>query len=153
MNRHCNFFGFVALAWVAATPTLAQTVPVAQASTATNATASIPDFSGMWNHPAFPWFEPPASGPGPVTNKVRWPRVFGSLPEAGTLALPPLKDGDGISDYDQLVGDYTNPILQPWAAEVVKKFGECRSRASPMGIRRTSVGPSRRRSSTSKPLC
>ena len=23
-----------------------------------------------------------------------------------------------------LVGDYTNPILQPWAAEVVKKFGE-----------------------------
>ena len=70
-----------------------------------------------------PWFEPPASGPGPVTNKVRWPRVFGS-PPAGTLALPPLKDGDGISDYDQLVGDYTNPILQPWAADVVKKFGE-----------------------------
>jgi hypothetical protein len=23
-----------------------------------------------------------------------------------------------------MVGDYTNPILQPWAAEVVKKFGE-----------------------------
>ena len=124
MNRHCNFLGFVALALAAATPTLAQTVPVAPASTATNATASIPDFSGMWNHPAFPWFEPPASGPGPVTNKVRWPRVFGSNVEAGTLALPPLKDGDGISDYDRLVGDYTNPILQPWAAEVVKKFGE-----------------------------
>ena len=125
MNRHCNFLGFLALAWMAATPTLAQTAPVAQASTATNGTASIPDFTGMWNHPAFPWFEPPASGPGPVTNKVRWPRVFGSLVEAGTLALPPLKDGeDGISDYDQLVGDYTNPILQPWAAEVVKKFGE-----------------------------
>ena len=29
-----------------------------------------------------------------------------------------------MSDYDQLVGDYTNPILQPWAAEVVKRFGE-----------------------------
>ena len=29
-----------------------------------------------------------------------------------------------MSDYDQLVGDYRNPILQPWAAEVVKKFGE-----------------------------
>jgi hypothetical protein len=28
------------------------------------------------------------------------------------------------SNYDQLVGDYTNPILQPWAAKVVKKFGE-----------------------------
>jgi hypothetical protein len=31
---------------------------------------------------------------------------------------------DGTSDYAQLVGDYTNPILQPWAAEVVKKKGE-----------------------------
>jgi hypothetical protein len=30
----------------------------------------------------------------------------------------------GVSNYDQLVGDYKNPILQPWAAEVVKKFGE-----------------------------
>jgi hypothetical protein len=69
MNRHCNFLGFVALALVAATPILAQTVPVAPASTATNATASIPAFSGMWNHPAFPWFEPPASGPGPVTKR------------------------------------------------------------------------------------
>ena len=26
------------------------------------------------------------------------------------------QDGQGVSDYDQLVGDYTNPILQPWAA-------------------------------------
>jgi hypothetical protein len=38
------------------------------------------------------------------------------------VALPPTKEG--VSNYDQLVGDYTNPILQPWAAEVVKKFGE-----------------------------
>ena len=30
----------------------------------------------------------------------------------------------GISNYDQLVGDYKNPILQPWAAAVVKRFGE-----------------------------
>jgi hypothetical protein len=44
---------------------------------------------------------------------------------SGTVALPPLPPGvEGVSDYDQLVGDYTNPILQPWAAEVVKKFGE-----------------------------
>jgi hypothetical protein len=42
----------------------------------------------------------------------------------GSPGLPPSKDGQGVSDYDQLVGDYTNPILQPWAAEVVKKFGE-----------------------------
>jgi hypothetical protein len=39
--------------------------------------------------------------------------------------VPPLPPGvEGVSDYDQLVGDYANPILQPWAAEVVKKFGE-----------------------------
>ena len=31
---------------------------------------------------------------------------------------------NGVSNYDQLVGDYTNPILKPWAAEVVKKYGE-----------------------------
>jgi hypothetical protein len=30
----------------------------------------------------------------------------------------------GVGDGRQLVGDYTNPILQPWAAEVLKKFGE-----------------------------
>ena len=48
---------------------------------------------------------PPASGPGPVTNRSRG-------------------KGNGVSDYGQLVGDYTNPILQPWAAEVVKKKGE-----------------------------
>ena len=37
--------------------------------------------------------------------------------------MPPSKEG-GISDYDQLVGDYKSPILQPWAAEVVKRHGE-----------------------------
>jgi hypothetical protein len=82
--------------------------------------ASIPDFAGLWNHPAFPWFEPPASGPGPVTNKMRWPQQVGGA--GGSVALPPV--AEGVSDYDQLVGDYTNPILQPWAAAVVKKFGE-----------------------------
>ena len=29
-----------------------------------------------------------------------------------------------MGDGRQLVGDYSNPILQPWAAEVVKKLGE-----------------------------
>src|SRR5258708_26969999 len=67
--------------------------------------ASVPDFSGTWRHGTLPWLIPPASGPGPVTNKSRRP-------------------DDGTSDYGQLVGDYTNPILQPWAADVVKKKGE-----------------------------
>ena len=36
--------------------------------------------------------------------------------------MPPT--ATGVSDYDQLVGDYKNPILQPWAAQIVKTFGE-----------------------------
>lgn len=65
---------------------------------------TIPDFSGVWRHPSLPGFEPPASGPGPVTNKVR--------------------RRDGTSDWGHLVGDYSNPILKPQAAEIVKKYGE-----------------------------
>src|SRR5467141_3986144 len=66
--------------------------------------ASMPDFSGTWAHPYLTGFEPPASGPGPVRNRSR--------------------RRDGVANFQQLVGDYTNPVLQPWAAEVVKKHGE-----------------------------
>jgi hypothetical protein len=65
--------------------------------------AAIPDFSGIWWHPSLPGPEPLASGPTTVTNRSRH---------------------DGASDYVQLVGDYTNPILKPEAAAIVKKFGE-----------------------------
>jgi hypothetical protein len=121
MNRHLNFLVFVTLATAAAMPALAQTATplVGTASSTTNGAASIPDFSRIWNHPSFPWFEPPASGPGPVTNRSRGPQRPGGA--SGSPASLPTKDG--VSNYDQLVGDYTNPILQPWAAEVVKKFG------------------------------
>ena len=125
MRRQRNFFLLIALAAAIATPVLGQTIASGggPASVTTNGTASIPQFTGAWNHPAFPWFEPPASGPGPVTNKSRWPQRPGD--DSGTIALPPLPPGvEGVSDYDQLVGDYDNPILQPWAAGVVKKFGE-----------------------------
>jgi hypothetical protein len=116
-----DFLLFVAVATVVATPTIAQTTSATgPAASETHSAASVPDFSRVWNHPAFPWFEPPASGPGPVTNRSRWPQLPQTL--GGSVALPPTKEG--VSNYDQLVGDYTNPILQPWAAEVVKKFGE-----------------------------
>jgi hypothetical protein len=82
--------------------------------------ASVPNLSGVWSHPALPWFEPPASGPGPVTNRSRGPQRPSGL--AGSQGSPALEHG--VSNYDQLVGDYTNPILQPWAAQVVKKYGE-----------------------------
>src|SRR5580704_11918154 len=76
-----------------------------QAESAQQDVVSIPDFSGIWRHGNLPWFIPPASGPGPVTNLSREKQT-------------------GVSDYGSLVGDYKNPILQPWAAEVVKKKGE-----------------------------
>ena len=122
MCRHWNLLLLVALAATVTTSALAETpTPVVGSSEgATDGATSIPDLSGIWNHPAFPWFEPPASGPGPITNRSRAPQRPSGV--SGSQASPPTKEG--VSDYDQLVGDYTSPILQPWAAEVVKKFGE-----------------------------
>ena len=112
----------IAAAMPAALPASGQTPSAAgPADSETQSAASIPNLSGVWNHPAFPWFEPPASGPGPVTNLSRWAQQI-PAGATGSAALPP--SSVGISDYDQLVGDYKNPILQPWAAEVVKKFCE-----------------------------
>src|SRR3954447_4069010 len=68
------------------------------------AQTAIPDFSGIWAHPFLTGFEPPASGPGPVLNTSR--------------------SRNGVANFQQLVGDYTNSILQPHAAEIVKKKGE-----------------------------
>ena len=103
MNVRGDFLLLVTLA--AATPALGQTVVTAggPVNVGSQDAASIPDFSGVWRHPSLPGFEPPASGPGPVTNRSR---------------------RDGVSNYNQLVGDYANPILQPWAAEVVRKYGQ-----------------------------
>src|SRR5437588_3757344 len=64
---------------------------------------SIPDLSGIWEH-ANPGFEPLASGPTALVNRSRRP--------------------NGTGNILQLVGDYTNPILKPQAAEIVKKHGE-----------------------------
>jgi len=82
--------------------------PAVGPSSGVASAALIPDFSGMWSHPYFPAFEPPASGPGPVTNRSRTSRG-------------PQKD---VSNFSQLAGDYTNPILRSGAAEIVKKHGE-----------------------------
>src|SRR5215471_11566922 len=85
-----------------AMPVSAQTVsPIASAP---QGTASIPDFSGMWVHPYFPGIEPPASGPGPIFNRLHRP--------------------NGAGSGSQLVGDYTNPVLKPAAAAIVKSHGD-----------------------------
>lgn len=75
----------------------------AMASAAESTGPAIPDLSGVWAHTSITGFEPLASGPTSLRNLSR----------------------RGItSDNRQLVGDYHNPILQPWAAEVVKEHGE-----------------------------
>jgi hypothetical protein len=118
-QRH--FLLLVTLAAAAATPALGQPVTpaVGPASSATQSAATIPDLSGMWGHQSLPGLEPPASGPGPVVNRSRTRQLFsadGRLLPAGNAPL--------VSNTLQLVGDYTNPILKPQAAEVVKKHGE-----------------------------
>jgi hypothetical protein len=106
MKTQRHFFLFVALAAVA-TPAVAQTATTAAPNAGGTAPGaqSLPDLSGDWRHPSLPGYEPPISGPGPVTNRAR-------------------RKSDGRSNYDRLEGDYTNPILQPWTAAVVKKFSE-----------------------------
>jgi len=106
MNVQRNLLLLVALMAAAGPASGQQAASVAgQANVGLQSAASAPDFSGIWRHGSLPWFVPPASGPGPVTNRSR-------------------RKDNGTSNYGELVGDYTNPILQPWAAEVVKKKGE-----------------------------
>src|SRR5215472_576944 len=85
-------------------------VPAASAAPSVDATmartsqsAPIPDFSGVWHRWFRPGLGPSAAGPGPLVNRS----LFG-----------------GVSDYNQLVGDYTNPILKPQAAATVKQLGD-----------------------------
>jgi hypothetical protein len=65
--------------------------------------APIPDFSGYWGRDSL-HLELPLSGPGPVVNMMH------------TAA--------GIMDMSMLMGDYTNPIVKPEAAAILKQRGE-----------------------------
>jgi hypothetical protein len=61
-----------------------------------------PDLSGIWGR-NWVTLEPPPFGPGPIVSKLRRP------------------DGSPIFSA---IGDYTNPLLRPQAAEIVKNNGE-----------------------------
>src|ERR1700746_2742225 len=78
--------------------------------------APPPDFSGLWANPYLYGIELPLSGPGPVVNKARRRQTLDADAKPFTAASAPL-----VSDNTKWVGDYTNPILRPEAAEVVKK--------------------------------
>ena len=59
-----GFLLIAAVATTAAMPAMGQTPSAAgPPGSETQRAASIPKLSGVWTHPAFPWFEPPASGP------------------------------------------------------------------------------------------
>jgi hypothetical protein len=99
MHRQRDFLLLVILAAAAAaTSALGHAVAPLAGPTGggTASTASVPDFSGIWTRFSYE-FDRPLSGPGPVMRR------------------PPI---------DRIVGDYTNPILKPEAAESVKKHGE-----------------------------
>ena len=83
---------------------IAVAAPALGQAPAPKGATSIPDFSGIWAHPYLTGFEPPFSGPGPVLNRSR--------------------SRNGVANFQQLVGDYTNPILKPQAAAAVKKHND-----------------------------
>jgi hypothetical protein len=91
---------------------ISSSAPTQQASTST------PEFSGTWVYPFCCGFGPPLSGAGPVVNKLPRVQVFDAdgLPIRGRGPIP--------KDNFAWIGDYTNPVLKPAAAEVVKKKGE-----------------------------
>lgn len=64
-----------------------------------------PDFDGVWGRTRFE-FEQPYSGAGPVTETTE---IIGVI-----------------------AGDYTNPILQPWAADVIRQRVELAQTGLPL---------------------
>ena len=75
---------------------------------------AAPNFSGTWVRPYF-GVELPLSGPGPVTNSLRCTKIS---------QCAPLQGRDGVESFYGAVGDHSNPILKPQAAEIVRKHGE-----------------------------
>jgi hypothetical protein len=108
MRRQQDFLFSVMLMAAVTAPACGQTPMAAAGPSNSAAASSIPDFSGMWVHVYWPGFEPPATGPSPVTNRER-------------LHGGPQK---GVSNPVLFVGEYASPILKPPAAEAVKKQGE-----------------------------
>src|SRR6202790_3662840 len=100
-----NFPLVFTLAAAVVTPAFGQAVAptVGPAGSGEESATSILDFSGIWVH-GLPGFEPLPSGPTALVNRSRRP--------------------NGTGNILKLVGDYTNPILKPGAAEVVKRHGE-----------------------------
>lgn len=83
----------------------------AETTAAPKSAETIPDFAGYWRHNVS-HFSQPESGPGPVTNFPGKPFLYRQ------------DRARGLTGLNVWVGDYTNPILKPWAAELVKIHGD-----------------------------
>ncbi|MGH6816849.1 MAG: hypothetical protein ACREC6_14215, partial [Hyphomicrobiaceae bacterium] len=121
-RRRGNFLLLASLAAAAATPALVHdAAPAAGAeSTAKQSAASVPELSRLWSNSLGPGFGPPPSGPGPVLNTVRV-RATVDIRDGKPLdpATAPM-----VSIGGRRMGDHTAPILQPWAADVVKAHAD-----------------------------
>jgi hypothetical protein len=135
MHQQRDFVSLVM--WATVTIALVQTASSAEgpAGTGGQSATSIPDFSGIWTKPYLGW-ELPLSGPGPVTNKIRQRQAFdidGRRVPADTAPL--------VNTAAQLVGDDSNPILKPAAAQEVKRRGENELHGTPNASARNQCWP------------
>jgi hypothetical protein len=135
MHRRDDFASFII--WAAATVALVQTASSAEGPAGTGAQSAVatPDFSGIWTKPYLGW-ELPLSGPGPVTNKTRRRQAFDVDGRPWPAATAPL-----VNIASRLVGDYSNPILKPAAAQEVKRLGENELHGMPNASARNQCWP------------
>ncbi len=122
MHNPAFVVGGVAVASVAVISFL--TWPEDRPAAMTQVTTNIPDFSGTWTrageNPST--FEPPPDGPSAIMTAVpHYGHCIAGTPggETDFFSCP-----EGVSENRESnawVADYTNPILQPWTREALKK--------------------------------
>jgi hypothetical protein len=135
MRRQRDFASLVM--WATMTAALVQTATAAEGlpGAAARSGISTPDFSGAWTKPYLGW-ELPLSGPGPVTNKVRRRQAFDIDGRPWPPGTAPL-----VNTASQLIGDDSNPILKPAAAQEVRRRGENELHGMPNASARNQCWP------------
>ena len=119
---------FLLLASLAAIPVLGLDAgpAIGAVGAASQSAASVPEFSRLWANSLGPGFSPPTSGAGPVLNKARARAAVDIYGKPLNPATAPI-----VSVGGRRVGDDTAPILQPWAAQVVKEHADKELNAGP----------------------
>jgi hypothetical protein len=73
--------------------------------------AEVPSLAGWWQHNVS-HLSDPEEGDGPVSYFPGMRHLYGN------------ERGRGIAGSELWVGDYNDPVLQPWATEIVKAHGD-----------------------------